>query len=116
MRPVRLAEHNDEWSDRADESTVALAQVAPAEYAKIVYVYDFCDDWRHGILVEKILPAEPGIAYPRCITGRRAAPEEDSGGVWGDTGSPEDEEFDASEVTENLAPLATVIAPERGPR
>jgi hypothetical protein len=55
--------HNDDWSDRADEATVALAQVALAENTKIVYVYDFGDDWRHDIVVEKILPAETGVAY-----------------------------------------------------
>src|SRR5271154_4314628 len=64
-------DQDDEWSDRADEATAALAQVAPAVAAKIVYVYDFGDDWRHDIVVEKILPAEPGVAYPRCIAGRR---------------------------------------------
>jgi hypothetical protein len=106
-------EQNDSWSDRADEASVALAQVAAAENAKIVYVYDFGDDWRHDIVVEKILPAEPGVAYPRCIAGRRAAPEEDSGGVWSDTHSPEDEAFDPSEVTADLARLSEVIAEER---
>lgn len=106
-------DQDDGWSDRADEATAALAQVAPAETAKIVYVYDFGDDWRHDIVVEKILTAEPGVAYPRCIVGRRAAPEEDSGGVWGNPGSPEEEEFDAAEVTADLIPLSKVIVPER---
>jgi hypothetical protein len=46
-------EHNDGWSDRADEATLALAQVAPAGNTKIVYVYDFGDDWQHDIVVEK---------------------------------------------------------------
>jgi hypothetical protein len=65
-----------------DESAVALAQVAAEEKAKIVYVYDFGDDWRHDIVVEKITPALPGVAYPRCTGGRGWAPEEDSGGIW----------------------------------
>ena len=51
------------------ERTVALAQVAAAERAKVVYVYDFGDDWRHDVVVEKIVPAEPGVAYPRCTGG-----------------------------------------------
>ncbi len=33
------------------ERTVALAQVAAAERAKVVYVYDFGDDWRHDVVV-----------------------------------------------------------------
>jgi hypothetical protein len=105
-------DQDDDWSDRADEATATLAQVAPAETAKIVYVYDFGDDWRHDIVVEKILPAEPGAAYPRCIAGRRAAPEEDSGGEWDETGSPEGEQFDPSEITAALAPLSAVIVAE----
>jgi hypothetical protein len=38
---------------------------------------------QHDILVEAVTDPEPGIAYPRCLTGRRACPPEDSGGVWG---------------------------------
>jgi hypothetical protein len=55
--------------------------VAAAEKAKVVYSYDFGDDWRHDIVVEKILPAEPGVAYPRCTGGRRTAPREGCGGI-----------------------------------
>src|SRR5271170_2622681 len=75
---------DDDWGfeEVGDESTVALAQVAAEEKAKIVYVYDFGDDWRHDIVVEKIIPALPGVAYPRCTGGRGWAPEGDSGGIW----------------------------------
>jgi len=70
------------FEEVGDESAVALAQVAAEEKAKIAYVYDFGDDWRHDIVVEKITPALPGVAYPRCTGGRGWAPEEDSGGIW----------------------------------
>ena len=70
------------FEEAGDESAVTLAQVAVGEKAKIVYVYDFGDDWRHDIVVEKITPALPGVAYPRCTGGRGLAPEEDSGGIW----------------------------------
>jgi hypothetical protein len=70
------------FEEVGDESAVALAQVAAEEKAKIVYVYDFGDDWRHDIVVEKITLALPGVAYPRCTGGRGWAPEEDSGGIW----------------------------------
>jgi hypothetical protein len=70
------------FEEVGDESSVALVQVAAEEKAKIVYVYDFGDDWRHDIVVEKITPALPGVAYPRCTGGRGWAPEEDSGGIW----------------------------------
>ncbi|MDZ4681161.1 MAG: plasmid pRiA4b ORF-3 family protein [Saprospiraceae bacterium] len=47
------------------------------------YAYDFGDDWQHEILLEKILDSEKGIAYPRCMAGKRACPPEDCGGTWG---------------------------------
>jgi len=47
-----------------------------------VYAYDFGDDWRHKIDIEEVMPAEPGVTYPRCIKGKRACPPEDCGGAW----------------------------------
>ena len=66
-----------------DASKVTLGQVAPREKAKFRYTYDFGDDWRHEVLVEKVLPREAGKAYPACIDGKRACPPEDVGGPWG---------------------------------
>ncbi|MGH3167865.1 MAG: plasmid pRiA4b ORF-3 family protein, partial [Trebonia sp.] len=43
---------NDDVSERDDESAVALAQVAREAKDRVVYVYDFGDDWRHDIVVE----------------------------------------------------------------
>lgn len=63
--------------------TAKLSQVAPDEKAKLTYVYDFGDDWEHDVLVEKLLPAEPGVRYPICLAGKRACPPEDCGGIWG---------------------------------
>ncbi len=65
------------------ESRAKLNQIAPAEKFKFVYEYDFGDSWEHLILVEKILPATEGAQYPVCLTGKRACPPEDVGGVWG---------------------------------
>lgn len=72
---------DDGLDEYGDESGVALGQVAVGEKAKVVYVYDFGDHWRHDIVVEKIVPAAPGVAYPRCTGGRGEAPAEDSGGI-----------------------------------
>ncbi|PSL52350.1 pRiA4b ORF-3-like protein [Saccharothrix carnea] len=66
-----------------DAATVTLADVARDHKDRIGYLYDFGDAWDHDILVEAVVQAEPGVAYPRCLTGRRAAPPEDSGGIWG---------------------------------
>ena len=75
--------HPDYGFDMRDERKVKLNQIAPGEKSKFVYEYDFGDSWEHVILVEKVLPPEKGVHYPRCIKGKRACPPEDVGGVWG---------------------------------
>lgn len=45
-----------------------------------MYVYDFGDNWEHDIVLEKIIPEENDIFYPRCTKVMRLAPEEDSRG------------------------------------
>ena len=47
------------------------------------YEYDFGDSWEHELLVEKILPRDEGKRYPVCLTGKRACPPEDCGGILG---------------------------------
>lgn len=48
----------------------------------LTYVYDFGDNWRHLVTVEKAM-ARPNGHYPRVIEGSRACPPEDCGGPWG---------------------------------
>ncbi len=68
----------------ADEEEADLGKVLRAEGAVLEYVYDFGDSWLHRIEAEKIMPLDPGVTYPRCTGGRRAAPPaEDIGGIWG---------------------------------
>ena len=104
-----------DWAEREDEATATLAQVAGAERAKAVYSYDFRNDWRHDIVVEKIIPAEPGVAYPRCTGGRRDGPPEGCGGIW--VFNEQFAEFGAlftvAELNRQLADLATVLIPAR---
>jgi hypothetical protein len=69
----------------ADERRVKLAEIAPHEKMRFSYTYDFGDDWRHTILVEKILPPDSGLELPVCVKGKRACPPEDCGGPWGYT-------------------------------
>ncbi len=69
--------------DVKSERRARLNQLVAAPKAKFEYWYDFGDDWRHEILVEKILPAESAVRYPVCLTGKRACPPEDCGGIWG---------------------------------
>ncbi|MEU4157768.1 plasmid pRiA4b ORF-3 family protein [Actinoplanes sp. NPDC026670] len=71
-----------ELGHRSD-GPVTLEQVAPEVKDRLAYTYDFGDNWEHEIVVEKTGPAEPGAAYPVCTGGRRAAPPDDCGGMWG---------------------------------
>ncbi len=75
--------HLDDFYEVEDERKFTLAQIVPGEKLKFTYEYDFGDNWQHELLVEKILPPEAGVDYPRCIKGKRACPPEDVGGVWG---------------------------------
>ena len=60
-----------------------LESIARQRGDRLRYTYDFGDGWDHDIVVEEVVTAEPGVSYPRCVTGRRAGPPEDCGGVWG---------------------------------
>jgi hypothetical protein len=66
-----------------DERRATLGRLLKREGEQIRYTYDFGDDWEHEIVVEKVLPAEPGVRYPICVAGKGACPPEDCGGVWG---------------------------------
>jgi hypothetical protein len=69
------------WGRNAvDERSVAMAEVAPSEGSRFLYLYDFGDDWEHDIRVEKILVRPERHVYPACVEGRRACPPEDCGG------------------------------------
>lgn len=65
--------------DTQNERRVRLSEIA-GEGDALVYEYDFGDGWRHSLKIEKHLPAEAGVRYPRCLTGKRACPPEDCGG------------------------------------
>jgi hypothetical protein len=82
------------------ERRVRLGQLIVREKEKFVYEYDFGDDWRHEIVVERILPAELENPGPTCLAGKRRAPPEDCGGIGGYEhllevlANPDDEEHD----------------------
>lgn len=51
------------------------------EKQSIEYLYEVGGDWLHIVMLEKILPREKDILYPRCIAGQRACPHEGSSGA-----------------------------------
>jgi len=68
---------------RVSESRTTLDRVLQQPRDRMSYEYDFGDSWEHEILLEAVLPAEPGGVYPRVEAGKRACPPEDVGGVHG---------------------------------
>lgn len=86
--------------DHQDGSKVKLLDVLPEVGGKILYRYDFGDNWEHTIELEKTLDPVPGERYPVCIDGARACPREDCGGIGGYEellcvlADPEDEEHE----------------------
>jgi hypothetical protein len=79
---------SDPWmvddADCLDEATARLDALLVQPKDRIRYEYDFGDSWMHSLVLEKILVQPAGeAALPRCVTGKRASPPEDSGGAWG---------------------------------
>lgn len=66
-----------------DEPRTHLYEVLQDTKDKLQYIYDFGDYWQVDITLEKVLPPNPDQKHPICIKGVRAAPLEDSGGIWG---------------------------------
>jgi Plasmid pRiA4b ORF-3-like protein len=76
-----------------------LSQVLAKPKDKLLYTYDFGDDWEHDVVLEKVLSAEAEATYPSCIAGCGACPPEDCGGASGYAAlkvilaDPSDEEY-----------------------
>lgn len=65
------------------ESRFTLQQIAPHKGSKVLYWYDFGDDWLHEIVVRAVAPAIPGEANLQCMDALGACPPEDCGGPYG---------------------------------
>ncbi len=71
----RYGDPHFDVGDDEDEITLAAAFRARKP---IGYTYDFGDDWRHEITLEKVVEPESSPAPPVCVSGRGDAPVEDS--------------------------------------
>ena len=65
------------------ERKVRLSGILSKVGSKAIYTYDFGDTWEHSLVLEKILPVDPKLAYPVCTDGQLACPPEDCGGIPG---------------------------------
>ena len=81
---IRLGLPDEDFPD--ERPTVPDWEVAVSEYFNdrsppALYLYDFGDDWRHALIYEGVVNAEPRVSYPRCLGGANARPPEDCGGA-----------------------------------
>jgi hypothetical protein len=73
----------DDFNESLPEWDIMLRTIFQRGIKKFHYTYDFGDDWRHKIEIEKSEPLDPERSFPQLITGRRNCPPEDVGGPYG---------------------------------
>lgn len=71
----------DFFSEVYDASETKLSKIFSENVKKLLYVYDFGDDWVHEITLESISEEKLKNAY--YISGKGACPPEDCGGIYG---------------------------------
>ncbi len=64
-----------------DAELVAVGDIIGTKGDTLLWRYDFGDDWEHRIVCEGAVEAADRLVH--CKSGRRAAPPEDCGGVYG---------------------------------
>jgi hypothetical protein len=84
----------DAYSEKLDERKFRLHELLSRVGESLLYVYDFGDDWRHKVVLEKILPQDGKPQRPFCVGGKRTAPPEDCGGIHGFVNMEPDEEYE----------------------
>lgn len=73
----------DTWpyGERYDASLIKLEDYFQSLKQKMVYIYDFGDDWKHTVELVEI--NDEKLVHPICLGGKAQAPVEDCGGIWG---------------------------------
>jgi hypothetical protein len=62
-------------------SQTPITKVLRKEGDKMIYLYDFGDDWVHDISVKQVI--EESTTHPICTKWKSDNPMEDIGGIWG---------------------------------
>lgn len=74
---------DEDLDDGTPETTVRLDQLLAKAGDRLHYMYDFGDDWSHTLRLEEILAYDASRPRARVVGGRRAAPPDDCGGIYG---------------------------------
>lgn len=64
-----------------DSQKMKLTEYFSLQKKRMVYTYDFVNDWVHALHLEKI--QEEKLMHPEFLDGMGACPPEDCGGIWG---------------------------------
>ena len=80
---VPYDEFEEDGIEIIDSNSVSLNGLLKSEGDSLLYLYDFGDNWRHDVVVEKIVPGGDAPIRPECVAGERHCPPEDVGGVRG---------------------------------
>jgi Plasmid pRiA4b ORF-3-like protein len=77
------AERTDDDARVYDAQEVRMRDFSRQPGITFTYVYDFGDNWRHTVTLEKFVATTPSPKKPSCIAGARCCPPEDVGGTSG---------------------------------
>ena len=66
-------------------AAIRLKTLIERRVDRFLYVYDFGDNWRHDVIVEKVRDGDADTEYPAFVDGARRCPPEDVGGTSGFT-------------------------------
>jgi hypothetical protein len=60
-----------------------LSTLLKRSHERLLYIYDFGDNWRHDIIIEECCDGEADVGYPALVDGAGRCPPEDVGGTSG---------------------------------
>lgn len=75
--------HPEEEEHGLDERRYRLRSPVKSPGEGFTYVYDFGDNWKHSVVLERTAERSRSIVHPKCIAGENACPPEDVGGAFG---------------------------------
>jgi len=80
----RYTEYPQERDDGLECGKYRFGDLVKQKNRKILYLYDFGDNWMHELILEESRYFDPGLRdIISCLDGARACPPEDVGGIPG---------------------------------
>jgi hypothetical protein len=66
-----------------NEKLIKLSDVIERDVGSFLYTYDFGDDWKHSIKINKIYGVQEPKEILKLLSGENSSPPEDVGGIPG---------------------------------